>query len=152
MTTAVLLVFSGILSAAPAPAERPAPEFVTLRITHRVFTNFVDTLSVAMNERHTVGDTEYAFEVTEFYPDFAIDTNKAVTSVTDDPKNPAFRIAVYEKEEKADETWAFYGVDIPHYGRKSYLAFKVLAFEYRGEVVGEAAAPAGAAQGEEKQR
>jgi hypothetical protein len=121
-----------------APANRPAPAHITVAITHRVFVDFHDTMTVAMNERRVVGDTEYTFELVEFYPDFAIDTNNAVTSVTDDPKNPAFKVAVYEKEEKADDTWAFYGVDIPHFGRKSYLAFNVLGFEYRGEAIGRA--------------
>jgi len=116
--------------------DRPAPTAITVAISHRVFVNFHDTLTVAMNERRNVGDTEFTFELVEFYPDFAIDTTRTITSVTDDPNNPAFKVAVYESGEMADDTWAFYGIDIPHYGRNSYLAFKVLGFEYRGVVLG----------------
>jgi hypothetical protein len=150
--TCAVVSFLGIVPPRLSAAEsRPAPGFVTVAITHRVFVEFHDTLTVAMNQRHLVGDTEYSFELVEFYPDFAIDTNKAVTSMTDEPRNPAFKVVVYETDEKADETWAFYGVDIPHYGRKSYLAFKVLAFEYRGDVIGKAAG-APAQDGEEKKQ
>lgn len=152
IATVAALVSS--LGAAPGAEEasgsRPAPTHITVAITHRVFVDFHDTMTVAMNERRVVGDTEYTFELVEFYPDFAIDTNNAVTSVTDDPKNPAFKVAVYEKEEKADDTWAFYGIDIPHFGRKSYLAFKVLGFEYRGETLGSEKG-ASAPNSEEKQ-
>jgi hypothetical protein len=155
-TALLALLLAGVLAGAqPAqetPTARPAPTKIKLRITHRVFVDFLDTLTVAMNERHNVGDTEFTFEVIEFYPDFAIDTNKVISSLSDDPKNPAFKVAVYENGEKAEETWAFYGIDIPHYGRKSYLAFKVLGFEYRGQVLGKAAAAPQAAKGEEKKQ
>ncbi len=154
LIASAVALLSSIGAAPPGtenPKGRPAPGYVTVAITHRVFLDFHDTLTVTMNERHVVGDTEYTFEMVEFYPDFAIDTNKAVMSVSDEPDNPAFKVAVYEGEEKADDTWAFYGIDIPHYGRKSYLAFKVLAFEYRGEHIGKAG-DTPAATSEEKQQ
>lgn len=134
-----------------ARGDRPAPTSITVAITHRVFVDFQDTLTVEMNERHNVGDTEFTFELVEFYPEFAIDTSRTIFSVSDDPKNPAFKVVVYENGEKADDTWAFYGIDIPHYGRTSYLAFKVLGFEYRGEVLGETRTAA-AVPGEAKKK
>jgi hypothetical protein len=144
-----VLALAGVLAAAPdapdASGSPPSPDLMTVSITHRVFVDFHDTLTVAMNERHTIGDTEFSFELTEFYPDFAIDTNNTIASLSDEPRNPAFKVAVFENGEKTEDTWAFYGIDIPHYGRKSYLAFKVLAFEYRGEILG-------ATSGEEKKQ
>jgi len=136
-----LVVFAGTLiafgDAGAAADSRPEPGFVTLRVTHRVYVDFEDTLTVKLHERHVVGDTEFSCEVLEFYPQFAInDSTKAIVSLSDEPKNPAFKIAVYENDEKKEDTWAFYGIDIPHFGRTSYLAFKVLSFEYRGEVIG----------------
>ncbi len=131
--------------------KRPQPGFLKLRITHRVFLEFVDTLTVKMNERRTVGDTEFSCEVVEFYPHFAIDSTKTVGSLSDEPENPAFKIRVYEKDKQTEDTWAFYGIDIPHYGRTSYLAFKVLEFEYRGTVIGREGGT-GDPKGEEKRK
>lgn len=133
-----VLTASGRFSTGDA-GERPAPEFVKLRVTHRVHLEFQDTLTVAMNERRIIGDTEFSCEAIEFYPQFAIsgqDSTRKIISLSDDPKNPAFKIRVYENETKTEDTWAFYGVQAPHYGRTSYLAFQVLSFEYRGEVLG----------------
>lgn len=136
VTFAAALALAGA-SATGAEGERPAPAFVKLRITHRVYLEFQDTLTVAMNERQIIGDTEFSCEVVEFYPHFAImDSTKAVVSLSDDPKNPAFKIRVFQDEEKSEDTWAFYGIEVPHFGRTSYLAFQVLSFEYRGTVLG----------------
>ena len=122
---------------AAAKAQKAAPSFVRLRITHRVHAQFQDTLTVAMNKRQTVGDSEFDFEVIEFYPHFAvIDSTHAVVSLSDEPKNPAFKVRVYQGEKTTEDTWAFYGVDVPHFARTSYLAFQVLGFEYRGKVIG----------------
>ena len=149
---AVLMLTGGL--AAGGAAERPAPGFVKLRVTHRVFLEFQDTLIVAMNQRQIVGDTEFSCEAVEFYPDFAIsgmDSTRTIVSLSDEPKNPAFKIRVFENDERKEDTWAFYGVEAPHYGRTSYLAFQVLSFEYRGEVLGGGdAARAPASKGEEK--
>ena len=146
-----------VLAGAPttrAADERPAPGSVKLRITHRIYLEFQDTLTVAMNERQVIGDTEFSCEVIEFYPQFAInDSTKAIFTLSDEPLNPAFKIRVFENGEQKDDTWAFYGIEIPHFGRTSYLAFQVLSFEYRGEVFeGKDAAEEPASQGEEKRK
>jgi hypothetical protein len=149
----------GLAMVAPAiPADEPASPVYTasairVAISHRVFVSFADTVTVDMHERRVVGDTEFSFEVVEFYPDFAImDSTRAFVSVTAEPHNPAFKIRIYENEEQSEDTWAFFGVDIPHYGRNSYLAFKVLGFEYRGDMFGGAGASAPATQGEEERK
>lgn len=149
VTLALVLALTG---ATGAEGERPAPTFVKLRITHRVYLEFQDTLTVAMNERQIIGDTEFSCEVVEFYPHFAImDSTKAVVSLSDEPKNPAFKIRVFQDEEKSEDTWAFYGIEIPHFGRTSYLAFQVLSFEYRGVVLGGDDAATSPASGKKEQ-
>lgn len=114
------------------------PSVVRVRVTHRVHAQFQDTLSVAMHERRTVGDSDFDFELVDFYPQFAIvDSTHAIISLSDEPKNPAFRVRIYKDGEPTEETWAFYGVEIPHFARTSYLAFQVLGFEYRGKIIGD---------------
>ncbi|HEX5133207.1 MAG TPA: hypothetical protein VFX92_12065 [Candidatus Krumholzibacteria bacterium] len=132
-------------------APRYTAEVIRVAISHRVVADFADTLTVNMRERQTVGDTDFSFEVIEFYPEFAImDSTHAIVSVSADPNNPAFKIRIYENNEPTEDTWAFYGIDIPHYGRTSYLAFKVLSFRYRGELIGDAGAAEPKAEEERK--
>jgi hypothetical protein len=112
-----------------------APEFVTLIIGHRVHLDFKDEVTVKLNERRYIGDTEFSFEATAFYPHFAIvDSTKEIISLSDALENPAFKINVYEEEELVDGAWAFYAVQAPHYARTSLISFQVKAFEYRGTV------------------
>lgn len=113
-------------------------ESVLLKIRHRVHHAFRERMTAKMNERYQIGDTDYFFEIVEFYPHFAIvDSTREVVSLTAEPKNPAFKINVYEDGELVDETWAFYSIKIPHFARTSMIAFEVLSFEYRGVVHGE---------------
>jgi len=88
-----------------------------------------------MYNRVYVGDTDYSFEVTGFYPHFArIDSTKEIVSLSDEPKNVAFKFVVYENDSLVDTSWSFFTIQIPHFARTSYLFFNVLEFEYRGEI------------------
>ena len=111
------------------------PDSVILFIGNRMFPEFGEILSTPLKKRQVVGDTEYSFAVTKFYPHFSImDSTKAIVSLSDEPKNPAFRIMVYKADALADSTWAFYNMDVPHFSRSSALWFRVLAFDYQGKV------------------
>ena len=116
-------------------AKSAGPDSVVLFIGNRMFPDFGEILSTPLHRRQPVGDTEFAFEVTKFYPHFSImDSTKAIVSLSDEPKNPAFRIKVYRNDAAADSTWAFFNMDVPHFSRSSSLWFRVLAFDYRGKV------------------
>lgn len=116
-------------------AKSAGPDSVVLFIGNRMFPEFGEFVSAPMKKRLPVGDTEFTFEVVKFYPHFSIvDSTKTVVSLSDEPKNPAFRIMVYKADAVADSTWAFYAMDVPHFSRASSLWFRVLAFDYRGKV------------------
>jgi hypothetical protein len=111
------------------------PDSVVVLIGNRMFPEFGEIVSARMHRRQPIGDTDYAFEVVKFYPQFSIiDSTKQIVSVSDEPKNPAFRIKVFRADSLADSTWAFYAMDIPHFSKKSPLWFRVLQFDYRGEI------------------
>jgi hypothetical protein len=123
-----------LVAAATADEEKALPSSITLRITNRMYPDFEEMIQTEMNEGHQVGDTDYWFELTEFYPHFAIiDSTKEIVSLSEEMKNPAFRIKIYEDEELVEETWAFYLLNVPHFARGSYLAFEVMEFDYGGE-------------------
>ncbi|UCG51938.1 MAG: hypothetical protein JSW58_17535 [Candidatus Latescibacterota bacterium] len=107
---------------------------VTLEVGHRMHPNFHQQIRTEMNTREQVGDSDFFFEITEFYPHFTyVDSTKQTISLSDEPENPAFKIRVYNNEELIDDTWAFFSVKAPHFAPTSYLKFHVTHFRYRGE-------------------
>jgi hypothetical protein len=128
--TVVAPAFAG----APDAAANAAPDSVTVRITNRMYPQFLEIVTVAMNQELQIGDTDYYFALTDFYPHFAyLDSSKTYVSLSDELENPAFRVQVWEGEDELEKTWAFFLVDVPHFSRESFLAFQVLEFRYRGE-------------------
>lgn len=122
------------LADAPDPAAEATPDSVTVRITNRMYPQFLEIVTVAMNEELQIGDTDYYFALTEFYPHFAyLDSSRTYVSLSDELENPAFRVQIWEGEEELEKTWAFFRIDVPHFSRESFLAFQVLEFQYRGE-------------------
>jgi hypothetical protein len=112
----------------------PAEKLVVF-VRNRMYPNFREVHETEMNKRVQVGDTDFFFEITEFYPHFAIiDSTKEVVSFSSEPENVAFKFVVFENDSIVDTSWSFYNIQIPHYAANSYLVFDVLKFEYRGEV------------------
>ena len=133
------LLIAGIIPLLPAGAaekgDKDSEMPLTLDIRNRLYGAFHEVHETTLNKREQVGDTDYYYEVVEFFPDFAIidSTMKAVT-LSEEAKNSAFKIIVYENDEVLETTWAFYHLDAAHFQRTSFLAFKVIRFEYRDEV------------------
>jgi hypothetical protein len=107
---------------------------IALDVRNRLYPDFIESHNVEMHQRVQVGDTDYFFEVVDFFPHFAlIDSTKEVVSLSHEPKNVAFKFVVYEADSIVDTSWSFYTIQIPHYARTSYLYFNVTQFEYREE-------------------
>lgn len=137
----LVIITTVVLALAPADAKKKSdqksngPDSVVLFIGNRMFPDFADIMSTPMHRRNTVGDSDFSFQVLAFNPDFFInDSTKTVIQRSDEPKNPAFRIMVYKDNAPVDSSWAFYNLDVPHFSRTSALWFKVLCFDYRGQV------------------
>jgi len=108
---------------------------LTVEVGNRMYPAFHDTLTTKLNEKAPIGDTEYEFKATEFYPHFAIiDSSMKIVSLSEEPVNPAFKIKVYKAGKAVEETWAFFGPGAPHYSPMSMLTFKVMSFIYRGKI------------------
>ena len=102
-------------------------EAVELKVHHRVFVGFQETHRVAPGETFIIGDTEYSARITGFVPDFLYDQEKKqVISASNELRNPAVRLEVYQNGTKVEELWAFAGDGPPHFGRESMLAFSIL--------------------------
>ncbi|UCH83907.1 MAG: hypothetical protein JSW50_15950 [Candidatus Latescibacterota bacterium] len=107
---------------------------VTVEIGHRIHPDFHQQIQTKMNVKEQVGDTDFFFEIIEFYPHFAyIDSTKEIVSLSDEPTNAAFKIRVYENDEVVEDTWAFFALKVPHFSPTSYLTFDVTSFVYREE-------------------
>jgi hypothetical protein len=116
-------------------AAHTGPDSVVVFIGNRLFPDFAEIATARLHEKCQVGDTDYSFVVEQFNPHFTIiDSTKAIVALSDEPKNPAFRIKVYQNDAAVDSSWAFYNMDVPHFSRTSALWFRVLCFDYRGVV------------------
>ncbi len=115
-------------------AEWEPASKLTVAVGNRLYPNFQETHATDMRVRNQVGDTDYFFEIVEFYPHFAIiDSTKETVSLSHEPTNVAFKFVVIENDSIVDTSWSFFNIQIPHYARTSYLVFDVVEFEYRGE-------------------
>lgn len=107
---------------------------LTIDVRNRLYPDFQERQQIGMNERVQVGDTDFFFEVVDFYPHFAlIDSTKEVVSLSHEPENVAFKFVVYENDSIIDTSWSFYNLQVPHYSRTSFLYFNVIRFIYRDE-------------------
>lgn len=117
----------------PIDRSKPTPvKSLSLRAFHRVFHDFAEDETVPMFKEFGVGDTDFTAEVVEFLPDFFMDLKThAVSSRSDEPKNPAIRVLVRQKGVPQDTTWAMLNLP-PHFARKSMLAFQILRIDLKG--------------------
>lgn len=115
----------------PAPSHRgPHVSAVTLDIRHRVFHEFADRQRVKLNQTFVVGDTDLSARIVQYVPDFSMDLKtRKVTTRTEQPDNPAFRIIVWQKKVPQDTVWAFLNIP-PHFAMKSLLAFRVIRVDF----------------------
>ena len=114
------------------PGSPPKLQSVTLAIRHRIFHDFTDQQTAVLNKDFVVGDTEMTGRIVQYVPDFMMDLKSGkITSRSQEPNNPAFRIVVRDKGKAVDTTWAMLSLP-PHFARKSYLAFKVMRIDFVG--------------------
>ncbi len=98
---------------------------VKLHVTHRLHPDFQETELVVPGEKFQIGDTEYYGKVVDLVPDFAIDDKtKKVISRSQELRNPAVKIEVYNLGKKIEVDWAFL-TDVPHFAPSSQLSFQV---------------------------
>jgi len=135
LCAAVLTLLTAMMQPMAAQeADVNVPTEITLKITNRMHANYLEYMTTEIGDTIQVGDTDFFFTISEFFAHFAmIDSTKEIVSLSDELKNPAFRIDVFENEDLADKTWAFYLIRVPHFGQNSYMAFEVMEFTYRGE-------------------
>ena len=130
------LLMAALAAAAPtgveAAARGPRLESVTFGIRHRVFPDFRDLQRVKLNREFIIGDSEYSARVIQYVPDFQMDLeHHRVFSLSDQPRNPAFRIVVSKNRAPHDTSWAFLKSP-PHFGVSSYFSFQVLRIDFVG--------------------
>lgn len=127
----VSLIAAAAAGAAPVTPVRPLRvDRVTLGVQHRVFGDFAEVDTVRMKQDFQIGDTRFSARVVEFVPDFFLDVKqRRVSSRSNEPKNPAFRVVIRERGVPRDTTWAFLNA-MPHFTRNSLLAFRVLRIDF----------------------
>ena len=133
---ALLLLLAWDTAWGAKPAARsgagkgPRLATVTFGVRHRVFHDFRDLHTVKLNQDFELGDSEYSARVVQYLADFQMDLQAHKTwSMSDQPRNPAFRVIVSKGKTPQDTTWAFLKSP-PHFGAHSYFAFQVLRIDF----------------------
>jgi hypothetical protein len=127
----LLLTIGAIGAGASLAAPRgPKLDSVTLVIRHRVFHDFRDAQTVKLNQDFILGDTDYSGRVVRYVPDFSMNLEtRQITSMSEQPNNPAFQIIVRKKGVPQDTTWALFRMP-PHFARKSFFGFQVVRVDF----------------------
>jgi hypothetical protein len=103
-----------------------------LTVGHRLFPEFREEHTVAPGETFQLGDTDYSGRIVGVIKDFAIDdSTKRVFSRTEEPRNPALRIRIFEDGRTVEEVWAFGGEGPPHFARSSELYFHIDSLRWK---------------------
>jgi hypothetical protein len=130
-------LLAGLVAASLTHAQAVPPaggglrlDAVTLLIRHRVFHDFRDLQRVKLKREFILGDTDYTARVVEYVPDFTMDLGShRITSRSNQPHNPAFRIIISQKGVPQDTTWALLKMP-PHFARKSFFAFQIVRLDF----------------------
>jgi hypothetical protein len=119
-----------VMACSPMRKEKTYPlEWVTLKVSHRMYPNFKETHKVKPFEFFDIGDTDYRAKVVRFLPDFAIDDSGRIFSKSEKPENPAVLVEVWLKNKRVDKVWAFQEGLIPHFKASSMLRFEIVDFK-----------------------
>jgi hypothetical protein len=68
--------------------------------------NTSEDVKISLNNSHTITGSNVKIEIGDFLPDFKMD-GVTITSLSNDPNNPAVRVTVYEGEEELFKGWLY---------------------------------------------
>lgn len=113
----------GSSAGAPPAAAKLKLKTVELHIFHRVYPDFHDRVDAALNKEFRIGDTDYTGTIIRFVPDFTMNLKSGtITTRSQEPNNPAWRVVVRKNGVPQDTSWAFLNM-APHFGQRSLIAF-----------------------------
>lgn len=87
---------------------------------------------VNINESFNISDTMMRVDVLAFLPDFCM-SPKGITSLSNEPGNPAARVAVHENDKKIFEGWLFQKLPMVHPFEHETYAIELKGQESRYE-------------------
>jgi hypothetical protein len=121
-----MFITSTNLSAAQSPYLQTI-DSVKLVAFHRMFTNYTEAVTALPEKPFSIGDEDFSGKVTDFCPDFQIDSTGHVYSRSDTLGNPAAKVVVFKEDKAVDSSWAFIGEGPPHFSRSSMFGFRIEA-------------------------
>jgi len=123
----VVVALAGLACSSPLVSAR-------LTVGHRLFPDFREEHTVAPGETFQLGDTDFSGRIVGVIKDFAFDdSTKRVFSRSDEPRNPALRIRIFEEGRTVEEVWAFGGEGPPHFARNSELFFHIDSLRWKAK-------------------
>ena len=87
---------------------------------------------VNINESFTIPDSKMRVNVLSFLPDFSM-SPEGITSLSNEPGNPAARVAIHEDGKRIFEGWLFQKMPMVHPFEHKTYAIKLKGQEWRRE-------------------
>ncbi|MEK7775437.1 MAG: hypothetical protein AAB305_06095 [Candidatus Zixiibacteriota bacterium] len=131
LTLSVASIFS-IVSADTTSTTAPkaaVKEFFVIETSHRLFPNFKQIDTVALNQQFEIDEGQNSAQVILFNPHLGITDSGKMLQLSDTLYNPAVRMQVSEGDKVVQESWAFFLAGAPHYRRNDLLGFRLLEFK-----------------------
>jgi hypothetical protein len=116
-------------STATPKTSLPVKEYFVIETSHRLFTNFKQVDTVALNQSFEIDEGQNTAQVILFNPHLSITDSGKVLQLSDTLFNPAVRVQVKEGDKVVQECWGFYLSGAPHYRRNDLLGFRLIEFK-----------------------
>ena len=104
-------------------------EYYVIETRHRLYPNFSQIDTIAMDEPFYIGEDEYKGEVIAFNPHLGITTKGEALQMSDTLYNPAVKVRVSLEDEVQQESWGFFVMTSPHFRRENLFAFRLVDFK-----------------------
>ncbi len=114
---------------ADSTENKAEEEYYIIETRHRLYPEFQQIDTVALNEPFYVGDEEWEGKVIGFNPHLGITMEGVDLQMSDTLYNPAVRVQVSYDGEIKQESWGFSVMKAPHFKREDLLGFRLVDFK-----------------------
>jgi hypothetical protein len=123
---AFVVAVTGLLTTVAAQDSSPPDTSLALvvEIGSRLYPDWSEEQEVPLDQFFYLGDTEFVAKIVGFVPDFRISDSGEILNYSDELKNPAAHVIIYQDTTASDSTWAFLNFP-PHFSPRLFFTFKL---------------------------
>ena len=107
-----------------ADAEPDSGLVLVVQIGSRLYPDWSEEQRLRLHEIFYLGDSEFTARIERFVPDFRMGKKGKILNFSEELKNPAAQVVVYNDTTAADTSWAFLNFP-PHFSPRSFFTFQL---------------------------